>query len=179
MRSNRRQYICRDRTNVQKRERVRVESFQLKSSGAERPRSGSYSARLVPTGNFDQILDSDGGVVVAGAATVEKALDVLFFLHDSGGALGLSEIGRALDLPKSSCHRLLAALVEREVVDRDGAGRYRPGLALLSLGIGASSRRPRVLVRPSFWSRCDTGSFAFSTASKVRDSCGLHRGSVT
>ena len=87
---------------------------------------------------------------MAGAATVEKALDVLFFLHDSGGALGLSEIGRALDLPKSSCHRLLAALVEREVVDRDGAGRYRPGLALLSLGIGAQQREPIVTAaRPS------------------------------
>ncbi len=81
---------------------------------------------------------------MAGAATVEKALDVLFHLHDAGGALGLSEIGRALDLPKSSCHRLLSSLVAREVVDRDEAGRYRPGLALLSLGIGAQRREPVV-----------------------------------
>jgi IclR family KDG regulon transcriptional repressor len=81
---------------------------------------------------------------MAGAATVEKALDVLFHLHDAGGALGLSEIGRALDLPKSSCHRLLSSLVDREVVDRDETGRYRPGLALLSLGIGAQRREPVV-----------------------------------
>jgi IclR family acetate operon transcriptional repressor len=80
----------------------------------------------------------------AGAATVEKALDVLFHLHDADSALGLSEIGRALDLPKSSCHRLLAALVNREMVERDDAGHYRPGLALLSLGIGAQSREPVV-----------------------------------
>jgi DNA-binding IclR family transcriptional regulator len=80
----------------------------------------------------------------AGAATVEKALDVLFHLHDAGSALGLSEIGRALDLPKSSCHRLLASLVNREMVERDDAGHYRPGLALLSLGIGAQSREPVV-----------------------------------
>ena len=81
---------------------------------------------------------------MAGAATVDKALDVLFHLHDAGGAVGLTEIGRALDLPKSSCHRLLASLVDREVVSRDEFGRYRPGLALLSLGIGAQRGEPVV-----------------------------------
>ncbi len=83
-------------------------------------------------------------MATAGAATVDKALDVLFHLHDAGSALGLSEIGRALDLPKSSCHRLLASLVNREMVERNDAGQYRPGLALLSLGIGAQSREPVV-----------------------------------
>jgi len=81
---------------------------------------------------------------MAGAATVDKALDVLFHLHEAGGAVGLTEIGRALDLPKSSCHRLLKSLVDREVVDRDEGGRYRPGLALLSLGLGAQRREPVV-----------------------------------
>lgn len=83
---------------------------------------------------------------MAGAATVEKALDVLFHLHAAGTALGLSEIGRDLDLPKSSCHRLLASLVERDVVEQDAAGRYRPGLALLALGLGAQAREPVVRV---------------------------------
>jgi len=81
---------------------------------------------------------------MAGAATVEKALDVLFHLHAAGTALGLSEIGRDLDLPKSSCHRLLSSLVEREVVERDAGGRYRPGLALVSLGLGAQAQEPVV-----------------------------------
>mgnify|MGYP003823529491 CR=1 FL=1 len=86
---------------------------------------------------------------MAGAATVEKALDVLFHLHDAPGALGVSEIARALGLAKSSCHRLLAALVEREVVEQDEAGRYRPGLALLALGLGAQRREPVArLARP-------------------------------
>jgi DNA-binding IclR family transcriptional regulator len=80
----------------------------------------------------------------AGAATVDKALDVLFHLHNAGAALGLSQIGRDLDLPKSSCHRLLTTLVNRELVERDDAGHYRPGLALLSLGIGAQNREPVV-----------------------------------
>jgi IclR family transcriptional regulator, KDG regulon repressor len=81
---------------------------------------------------------------MAGAATVEKALDLLFHLHGARTALGLSEIGRDLDLPKSSCHRLLASLVDREIVERDENGRYRPGLALLSLGLGAQAREPVV-----------------------------------
>lgn len=81
---------------------------------------------------------------MAGAATVDKALDVLFHLHASPKALGLSEIGRALALPKSSCHRLLSTLVEREVVERDAAGHYRPGLALLALGLGAQDGEPVV-----------------------------------
>jgi DNA-binding IclR family transcriptional regulator len=86
---------------------------------------------------------------MAGAATVEKALDVLFHLHGARGAQGLSEIARALGLAKSSCHRLLAALVERDVVEQDEAGRYRPGPALLALGLGAQRREPVVdLARP-------------------------------
>ena len=81
---------------------------------------------------------------MAGAATVDKALDVLFHLHEAGSPVGLTEIGRALALPKSSCHRLLSSLVDREVVARDARGRYRPGLALLSLGIGAQRGEPVV-----------------------------------
>ncbi len=93
---------------------------------------------------------------MAGAATVEKALDVLFHLHDAGGAVGLSDIGRALDLPKSSCHRLLSSLVDREVVERDDHGRYRPGLALLSLGLGAQRREPVVsAARPALEREAD------------------------
>ena len=82
---------------------------------------------------------------MAGAATVDKALDVLFHLHRAGAPVGLSEIGRSLALPKSSCHRLLSSLVDREVVARDEAGRYRPGLALLALGIGAQRAEPVVV----------------------------------
>ena len=81
---------------------------------------------------------------MAGAATVEKALDVLFHLHAAEGSLGLTQIGRDLDLPKSSCHRLLTSLVDREVVEQDESGRYRPGLALLSLGLGAQWQQPVV-----------------------------------
>ena len=44
------------------------------------------------------------------SATIEKAMEVLFHLHAEGDAQGVSAIGRALGLPKSTTHRLVTAL---------------------------------------------------------------------
>jgi DNA-binding IclR family transcriptional regulator len=76
--------------------------------------------------------------------TVEKAVDVLFHLHEARQACGVSEVGRALGLPKSTAHRLLAALRGRRLVERDASGRYRPGIALVALGLGVLSSEPLV-----------------------------------
>jgi DNA-binding IclR family transcriptional regulator len=82
-------------------------------------------------------------------ASVEKAIEVLFHLSGERDARGVSEIGRALGLPKSSTHRLLAALSRRGLVERDERGRYRPGIGLVSLGLGALEREPvAVAARP-------------------------------
>ncbi|MCH7600996.1 MAG: IclR family transcriptional regulator [Myxococcales bacterium] len=76
--------------------------------------------------------------------TVEKAVDILFHLHASSEPQGVTAIGRSLGLPKSSAHRLLAALGRRGLVDRSERGRYRPGTALIALGLGALEREPIV-----------------------------------
>jgi DNA-binding IclR family transcriptional regulator len=76
--------------------------------------------------------------------SIEKALDVLFLLHHEGAPRGVSQIGRALGLPKSSVHRLLAALSSRGLVERDERGRYRTGIALVVLARGALERDPIV-----------------------------------
>jgi IclR family acetate operon transcriptional repressor len=78
-------------------------------------------------------------------ATVEKAVDVLFHLHHEPGPVGVTAIGRALGLPKSSTHRLLRALTRRSLVEQDERGRYRPGIGLLALGLGALEREPVVV----------------------------------
>jgi len=78
----------------------------------------------------------------AGSSTIEKALDVLFHLHEVGQPLGLTAIARALALPKSSVHRLLAALRRRGLVEQDERGRYGIGVALIALGLGALAREP-------------------------------------
>jgi DNA-binding IclR family transcriptional regulator len=81
----------------------------------------------------------------ATGATVEKALDVLHHLHGAGRACGPSEIGRALQLPRSTVHRLLAALGRRGFVEPDPRGHYRPGIALVALGVGVLEREPVVV----------------------------------
>jgi DNA-binding IclR family transcriptional regulator len=78
------------------------------------------------------------------SGTIDKALELLFHLHAHGAARGLSEVARALGLPKSTAHRLLAALSRRGLVERDAHGRYRPGIALVALGLGALEREPLV-----------------------------------
>ncbi len=75
--------------------------------------------------------------------SVEKALDVLLHLHGAG-ALGVTGIAQALALPKSTTHRLLAALARRGLVEQDELGRYRTGLRLVALGLGVLDREPVV-----------------------------------
>lgn len=77
-------------------------------------------------------------------ASVDKALDVLYHLHAESVPCGVSEIGRALRLPKSTTHRLLSALGRRGLVERDERGRYRTGMALVALGLGTLRREPAV-----------------------------------
>lgn len=76
--------------------------------------------------------------------SIEKAVDVLFHLHAASAPVGVTQLGRALGLPKSSAHRLLAALGRRGLVRRDERGRYEPGLGLIALGLGAQAREPIV-----------------------------------
>lgn len=74
--------------------------------------------------------------------TIEKALDVLFHLHDTGRPMGVTAIARALDMPKSSVHRLLATLARRGLVEQDERGHYEIGVALIALGLGVLAREP-------------------------------------
>jgi IclR family acetate operon transcriptional repressor len=78
--------------------------------------------------------------------SVARALDLLFHLHAQSETRGVSEIARALALPKSTVHRLLQALLRRGLVEQDGAGRYAPGARLVALGLGAQQRDPVVSV---------------------------------
>jgi len=78
------------------------------------------------------------------SSAIEKAVDVLFHLHGEPLPQGVTAVGRALGMPKSSAHRLLASLQRRGLVERDDRGRYRPGMGLVALGLGALEREPLV-----------------------------------
>ena len=77
--------------------------------------------------------------------TIEKAVEVLFHLHRMGAPLGVTAIGRALGLPKSTAHRLVTALGRRGLVERNERGQYRPGMALVALGLGVLEHEPVVV----------------------------------
>jgi DNA-binding IclR family transcriptional regulator len=77
-------------------------------------------------------------------STVEKAVELLYHLHEHTTPQGVTAIGQALGLPKSSAHRLLTALSRRALVEQDGRGRYVPGIGLVALGLGALEREPVV-----------------------------------
>lgn len=78
----------------------------------------------------------------AAVTTVEKAVNLLFHLHDAAEPQGLTAISRSMGLPKSSAHRMLRSLGRRGLVERDERGRYQPGMGLLALGLGIVDREP-------------------------------------
>ena len=56
--------------------------------------------------------------------TVDKAPDLFLQLHTQEQLLGVSALGRSLDTPKSSVHRLLALPTRKGMVERDARARY-------------------------------------------------------
>ena len=66
--------------------------------------------------------------------TVHKAIRILDLLADNSN-LGLSDIARTLELPKSSVHSILETLGAAKMVERDEAtGRFHLGVKLVELG---------------------------------------------
>jgi DNA-binding IclR family transcriptional regulator len=74
-------------------------------------------------------------VAAAGRRTAgTKLLDVLDAFGRDRRALSLSEIARAIDVPLSTAHRLIAELCTWGGLERADDGRYRVGLRLWELG---------------------------------------------
>ncbi|WP_084531804.1 IclR family transcriptional regulator [Nocardia miyunensis] len=84
----------------------------------------------------------------SGLQTVARALAVLrCFQGDS--ELGVTDIARMQDLPMSTTHRLLRALLDSQFVEQDtGTGRYRLGVALAEYGHLAYRRHRIYLAEP-------------------------------
>ncbi len=80
------------------------------------------------------------------ASSVDKALDLLFHLHESPTAVGVSQLARELGVPKASAHRLLRTLTRRGLVEQDSQGQYAPGAGLIALGLAVLERDPVVAI---------------------------------
>ena len=94
------------------------------------------------TENATEVRPRDGGV-----QSVGRALDILEFVSQSEGELGVSEIGDATGLSAGTVHRLLATLSSRGYVYRNKeTRRYALGLKALTMAtvtreqIGATAR---------------------------------------
>jgi IclR family acetate operon transcriptional repressor len=72
--------------------------------------------------------------------SVGRALAVLDQLRDSEQGLGVNELARRLGVNASTASRLLATLESAGMVQRDGHGPYRLGLALVTLADRVLSR---------------------------------------
>ncbi|PZW29320.1 IclR family transcriptional regulator [Thermosporothrix hazakensis] len=71
---------------------------------------------------------------MSGVQSIERALDLLEYLAQSGGWVGVSELSNATGQPVATVHRLLSTLVARRYVIRDNqARRYALGPAFRRL----------------------------------------------
>jgi IclR family KDG regulon transcriptional repressor len=73
----------------------------------------------------------------AGSPGVHAALSAMELVVTEG-PLGLGDLARELQLPKSTLHRICAILVDRGWAVRDEKGRYEPGVRAIGLGSRAA-----------------------------------------
>jgi len=71
------------------------------------------------------------------SATVEKALQLIEAMSRAGKPVGVSQLGRELDINKSTVHRLLDTLVRQGYAQQEeDSGRYGLSVKLWEMGIG-------------------------------------------
>jgi DNA-binding IclR family transcriptional regulator len=85
----------------------------------------------------------------ASVQSIDRALAIIQLFTGNEPELTLAEISGRVDLPRSTCHRLVAALVQSGFLTVGGArGRYRLGLVAAQVGHAAMEQlRPDDLVR--------------------------------
>jgi IclR family acetate operon transcriptional repressor len=82
-------------------------------------------------------------------ASVARAIALLEQLRDSEEGLGVNELARRIGVNPSTASRLLATLQSAGLVQRDGQGPFRLGLALVTLADRVLSRLDlQALARP-------------------------------
>lgn len=75
----------------------------------------------------------------------DRVLRVLKRLGEYPEGVGVEELARAIESPKSTVHRALGALRRAGLADQDAGGRYRVGGELLRIAFDYHARRPEHL----------------------------------
>lgn len=74
----------------------------------------------------------------SGVGVVDKSAAILAAVESE--PLGLPDLAAATGIARPTCHRIAAALTVHGLLDRDSSNRYRPGPALIRLGLIASEQ---------------------------------------
>lgn len=84
-------------------------------------------------------------------SVIDRLLDILLLYNEGEDVWSIDEIARKLDLPKSTCYRLVRALQERGFLEKSGTSSYQLGVNFVRLGsVAVSSNRDiRLMVLPS------------------------------
>src|SRR4051794_40188613 len=80
--------------------------------------------------------------VMQSNSVIDRLLDILLLFKEGKESWSIDDIARMLDLPKSTCYRLVRALQERGFLEKSGTSNYQLGITFMRLSsIALSSNR--------------------------------------
>lgn len=84
-------------------------------------------------------------------SVIDRLLDILLLFEEGRESWSIDEIAQMLNLPKSTCYRLVRALQERGFLEKSGTSNYQLGISFMRLiGVALSSDRDiRLMALPS------------------------------
>ncbi|MGN0298848.1 MAG: IclR family transcriptional regulator [Lachnospiraceae bacterium] len=68
-----------------------------------------------------------------GIQVIDRVFDILELLSQKEDGMGVTEIGRCLDLNKTTVHRIVNGIMKRGYVEKTERGQYRLGLKFIAL----------------------------------------------
>lgn len=81
-----------------------------------------------------------------GTQTLERAIDILFVLAESGSTLTVSEIAERVGIPDSTAYRFIQSLIKSGFVERKGRSQIALGLRIFDLARSLSQQIEKELL---------------------------------
>jgi DNA-binding IclR family transcriptional regulator len=99
----------------------------------------------------NEILPNENFGLMQSNSVIDRLLDILLLFSEDEAYWSIDEIARKLDLPKSTCYRLVRALQERGFLEKAGTSSYQLGVTFMRLSsVSVSSNRDiRLMALPS------------------------------
>ncbi len=97
-------------------------------------------------------------VAMQSNSVIDRLLDILLLYKEGKESWSIDDIATMLDLPKSTCYRLVRALQERGFLEKSGTSSYQLGINFMRLSSVAlsSNRDIRLMAMPSMKRIADT-----------------------